>query len=129
MIDALPGLISSYPGAHARVRCFCHIINLVCKSILAQFNSSSPSNRSYSSKKAQKESERDEGEENEDEEDSEADEEEVQDENDERGFERDNTDGWVDERDSMEGAELATLDSSAEPARQTLTKVSRYLVP
>ncbi|KAF7777784.1 hypothetical protein Agabi119p4_3856 [Agaricus bisporus var. burnettii] len=103
MIDTLPGLISSYPGVHAHVR--------------------SPSNQSYSLKKAQKESERDEGEENEDEEDSEADEEEVQDENDEHGFERDNTDGWVDERDSMEGAELVTLDCSAEPARQTLMKI------
>lgn len=39
MIDALVSLIARFPGQRNRVRCFAHIINLVVKIILRQFDS------------------------------------------------------------------------------------------
>ena len=38
MIDALSELIVAFPGAANRTRCFTHILNLVVKVILCQFN-------------------------------------------------------------------------------------------
>lgn len=38
MIDALANLIARFPRQKNRVRCFAHIINLVVKVILCQFN-------------------------------------------------------------------------------------------
>lgn len=39
MIDALVNLINHFPGHKNRVRCFAHIVNLVVKIILRQFDS------------------------------------------------------------------------------------------
>ncbi|KAF7762398.1 hypothetical protein Agabi119p4_8991 [Agaricus bisporus var. burnettii] len=50
---------------------------------------------------------------------------EAQDEENERGLETDNVDGWVDERDIMNGGQLAELDTNVEPARQMLSKVRK----
>ena len=38
MIDALSGLVVAFPGAANRTRCFTHILNLVVKVILGQFD-------------------------------------------------------------------------------------------
>ena len=38
MIDELSGLLESFPGAANRTWCFTHILNLVAKSILKQFD-------------------------------------------------------------------------------------------
>jgi len=38
MIDALAELIVTFPGAVNRTRCFTHILNLVMKAILHQFD-------------------------------------------------------------------------------------------
>ena len=38
MIDELSVLLEKFPGAANRMRCFMHILNLVAKSILKQFN-------------------------------------------------------------------------------------------
>jgi hypothetical protein len=38
MIDALFGLVAAFPGAANRTRCFTHILNLVVKVILGQFD-------------------------------------------------------------------------------------------
>jgi hypothetical protein len=38
MVDELESLLESFPGAANRTRCFTHILNLVAKSILRQFD-------------------------------------------------------------------------------------------
>ena len=38
MIDELATLVDNFPGSTNRTRCFTHIINLVVKSILQQFD-------------------------------------------------------------------------------------------
>ena len=38
MIEELEGLLDDFPGAANQMRCFTHIINLVVKSILHQFD-------------------------------------------------------------------------------------------
>ena len=37
MIEHLPVLVDTFPGAANQIRCFAHILNLVVKSILRQF--------------------------------------------------------------------------------------------
>lgn len=139
MMENLPEFIPNYPGAEARVRCFCHIINLVCKSILSQFNAPSKHNRLFpeGDRDRSRSVERDQSFHRHTDandivarDEIEADELETQDEENERGLETDNVEGWVDERDVMDGGQLAELDTSVEPARQMLSKVNNaYLVP
>ena len=38
MIDVLPTLLTEFPGKKNRMRCFAHILNLVAKIILRQFD-------------------------------------------------------------------------------------------
>ena len=38
MIDELATIVEEFPGAENRTRCFTHILNLVCKCILKQFD-------------------------------------------------------------------------------------------
>jgi hypothetical protein len=45
MIETLTNLISKFPGAANRVRCMAHIVNLVSKIILRQFDASKKTKR------------------------------------------------------------------------------------
>ena len=38
MIDTLPSILYGYPGEASQVWCFCHVLNLVVKSVLVQFD-------------------------------------------------------------------------------------------
>ncbi|KAF8870859.1 hypothetical protein BD779DRAFT_1399992, partial [Infundibulicybe gibba] len=38
MVDGLAELIDAFPGAANRTRCFTHILNLVAKAVLSQFD-------------------------------------------------------------------------------------------
>lgn len=42
MIDELEAMLTDFPGQCARSRCFCHIINLVAKALLRQFEPPKP---------------------------------------------------------------------------------------
>ena len=42
MIDELEEMLAGFPGCGARSRCFCHIINLVAKALLRQFEPPKP---------------------------------------------------------------------------------------
>ena len=42
MIDELEEMLAGFPGRGARSRCFCHIINLVAKALLRQFEPPTP---------------------------------------------------------------------------------------
>ncbi|KAH9910741.1 uncharacterized protein B0H18DRAFT_894583, partial [Fomitopsis serialis] len=42
MIEEMEKMIMGFPGRRARSRCFCHIVNLVAKSLLRQFEPPKP---------------------------------------------------------------------------------------
>ena len=105
MIEHLSTLIESFPGAANQTRCFAHILNLVAKSILCQFN--------VPKKKEGKEDLDDAT--NTLEEESDADEDDVDDEN---GLGRDH--------DGMSEEEMAELEESLTPIQLMLTKVRGF---
>ena len=126
MIEHPAELIDSFPGAANQTRCFAHILNLVAKSVLRQFEAPK-----VKGKKAVDEAVKelatifdelddeaaemgsnevdDHGEGSDDVEDDVVD---------------DNKEGLPDERDELSEAELLTLAESVEPIRLMLTKVT-----
>ena len=120
MVECLEVMIDDFPGASNQTRCFLHILNLVVKSILKQFDLPKKKNASGDDDdqideiidKASKEllqlaGDVDmEGEMmvNDDEDD-------------------DNEEGWIDEREEMTEAELRELSASVAPVKLLLTKV------
>ena len=127
MIEHLSTLIESFPGAANQTRCFTHILNLVAKSILRQFDT------------PKKAADGDSGDfddatdalaalalELEDNEAAADDSDEEGDDDDEMGGEDDNEDGLGDERDGMSDAEVAELEESLVPIRLMLAKASRF---
>jgi hypothetical protein len=114
MIQHLSNLIESFPGAANQTRCFAHILNLVAKSILHQFEGPKVTNDVDKSMDdaAKAVSESDEL----DDEDGD-----VSDDVDD-----DNEDGLPDEREKMTEEALVRLEKSVKPIRLLLTKVSKF---
>ncbi len=120
MIDELATLLNDFPGSTNRTRCFAHILNLVVKSILQQFDVPKVKRQEVVDKateallKLAGDIEEEEWRticdsargENGDE------------------IEDDDVEGWVDERDLMGENELEELDEALRPVRFLLTKVS-----
>jgi hypothetical protein len=120
MIDELATLLDDFPGSTNRTRCFAHILNLVVKSILRQFDVPKVKRQEVVDKateallKLAGDIEEEEWRticdsargENGDE------------------IEDDDVEGWVDERDLMGENELEELDEALRPVRFLLTKVS-----
>ena len=116
MITEIANLLDNFPGPANQTRCFAHILNLVVKSIIKQFDLPKKSKGNASLDEAARELEalarnieleedewaRREG--NAEEED-------------------DNIEGWIDERTLMTDDELNELDTSVKPIRLLLTKV------
>jgi hypothetical protein len=115
MIAELAGILEEFPGANNQTRCFLHVLNLVVKSIIRQFDLP----------KEQADSILDEA-------------------NDElhnlaRNIENeelilqqdgstdDSVEGWVDEREEMTAEEREKLDESVRPLHLMLTKVTFQL--
>lgn len=120
MIDKLAGRLADFAGAPNRARCFTHILNLVVKSIMHQFDVPSTKSdvadeRTHELYKLAGDIEAEELETQNEEEDPPEDE----------GSRPDNDDGWVDERDDMAGEDVDELEESVQPIRFLLTKVSR----
>ena len=118
MIAELANLLDSFPGPANQTRCFTHVLNLVVKSVIQQFDLPKSKGDRILNDAAKEllslagniEFEEDElmgrnGKEDDEEED-------------------DNVEGWIDERMDMTDAELEVLDGSVEPVRLLLTKVS-----
>jgi hypothetical protein len=118
MIAELANLLDDFPGPANQTRCFTHILNLVVKSVIRQFDLPKAKGDKILDDAAKEllslagniEFEEDElarrdGEEGIDGED-------------------DNVEGWIDERTLMSKEELNELDESVEPVRLLLTKVS-----
>jgi len=126
MVEHLATLVESFPGAANQTRCFTHILNLVAKSILRQFDmakktaDASPDLNVASDALASLALEL---------EDSEVpgDDVDEDDNNDDEGGgddgEDDNDEGLRDERDGMSEEDVAELEESIVPVRLMLTKV------
>ena len=116
MIDELAELLDDFPGASNRTRCFTHILNLVTKSIMKQFDlpkaregeALDATTQAIVNLSGDIESE------------------EASMEGDLVNDEEDNDDGegLKDIRDEMSAEELAALDESLQPVRLVLVKVS-----
>jgi len=114
MIEEFEHLLNDFPGAANQTRCFAHIINLVVKSILRQFDvPKSKANEALddASKALLDIAEGIEHEEAETQAGG-SDDEMV-----------DNVEGWIDERELMDEEEKQALDASVMPVRLVLTKV------
>jgi len=125
MIEHLATLVENFPGAANQTRCFAHILNLVAKSILRQFDMAKRTvdnpmddpmdfNDATTALAALAQELEDPAK------DDDADEEEADDEMDSD----DNDDEPGDERDGMSEAEVDELEKSLIPIRLMLTKVS-----
>jgi hypothetical protein len=115
MITELANLLDDFPGPANQTRCFTHVLNLVVKSIIRQFDLPKSKGNVISDEATkelltlagniefeEEELARSEGEEAED----------------------DNVEGWIDERTLMTEDELEELEESVEPLRLLLTKAS-----
>jgi hypothetical protein len=117
MIAELANLLDDFPGPANQTRCFTHILNLVVKSVIRQFDlpkSKGDKILDDAAKELLSLAGNIEFEEDElarrDEKEGDVDED-------------DNVEGWIDERTLMTDAELEELDESVEPVRLLLTKV------
>jgi hypothetical protein len=114
MIEELADLLDDFPGAANQTHCFLHILNLVVKSIIKQFDLPKAQadgiiNEATKELLAlagdidlEEEQTRDDGKDDDD---------------------NDDEEGWVDERQSMAEWEKDKLDESVQPVRLLLTKV------
>jgi hypothetical protein len=102
MIEELANLLDDFPGPANQTRCFTHVLNLVVKSIIRQFDSPNSKNKHEATNEMLSNIEFD----------------------GDGDCEDDNVEGWVDERELMTEEELEELDESVEPLRLLLMKVS-----
>lgn len=117
MIEELALMLDAFPGPENQTRCFTHVLNLVVKTIIKQFDL--PKARACQIlDEATAELLKLAG-------DIET-EEEIALTNGEDGEEGedDNVEGWVDEREMMDMGELEELEASVQPVRLLLTKVT-----
>ena len=117
MIDELAGLIKSFPGDANHTRCFNHILSLVAKSIIRQFDLLKAEADEALSVVEKELFDIAEGIDLEEESMAAADQGVDDEEN------NDNIDGWVDERKTMSREERIKLDQSVLPVRLVLVKV------
>jgi hypothetical protein len=118
MITELANLINDFPGPANQTRCFTHVLNLVVKSIMRQFdlpNSTGKSDEMLNDGTKELLSlagniELEEDELSKDGEDGDA-------------GEDDSVEGWIDERTLMDEDDLNELEESVEPVQVLLTKV------
>jgi hypothetical protein len=129
MIDHLATLIDTFPGAANQTRCFTHILNLVAKSVLRQFEVPKTKARDDCDNAAKELAATfDELEDAEDDDEVFNDSADGGDSVDSDENEDDDDDGLVDERDEMSEDECGRLKRSVKPIRVVLTKVSNYII-
>jgi hypothetical protein len=124
MIQELANLINDFPGPANQTRCFLHILNLVVKSIIRQFDL--PTSKKTSDDDSVEDDSLDEASKELLKLAIEIDREEEMsacrgDEGD--ATEDDDDEGWVDEHEEMTEEELLELGKSVQPVRLLLTKV------
>jgi len=114
MIEELKYLLDDFPGSANRCRCFTHILNLVVKSIMKEFDLPPSKKDSIANTELFNLAEDIEKEEVAT----------IQDLEDEDDAVNDNVEGWVDERLDMSEEDLEELDEAVKPVRFLLTKVN-----
>jgi hypothetical protein len=126
MVEELATLLDDFPGPANQTRCFLHILNLVVKSIIRQFDL--PKSKKTS--------------EDEDEDNPTLDvaaellklaadidlEEQITVSTGDDEVADDNVEGWVDEHEDMTDVELKELAASVQPVRLLLTKVTSLII-
>jgi hypothetical protein len=120
MIEKLGARLVDFPGASNCARCFTHILNLVVKSVMHQFDlhtakSDAKDERSHElfalageidAKELETQDDKD------------------QEDSDEEVPPQDNDEGWIDERDDMSQEDVDELEDNVRPVCFLLTKVS-----
>ena len=131
MIEHLATLIENFPGAANQTRCFMHILNLIAKSVLWQFEAPKSKGGNVLDDAARELAAVFDDLDDLDDDDvalnsggDEDDEEGTNDVGDD--VVDDDEDGLPDERDGMSEEELASLEKSVKPVRLVLTKVSQF---
>lgn len=124
MIDKLASRLVEFPGAPNRARCFTHILNLVVKSIMHQFDVPSTS-RPLDAEEDDTSCELFDlaGDFELEELETQAEQDDPQDGSEEGPF-HDNDEGWIDERADMTEEDINELEENVQPIRFLLTKVS-----
>ena len=120
MIERLAELIDNFPGTTNQTRCFTHILNLVAKSVLRQFEA--PKAKGINSINDTMKELAAVSDELEDERDDVAVDKEGDEDGDNEG-DNDDDDGLPEEREGMSQEQLAELEASVQPIRLVLTKV------
>jgi len=119
MIDELGSILDAFPGAANQTRCFLHIINLVAKSVLRQFEPPKARDKDLLSEGAKElaalAEDLEESLDDHNGEDNDLDE-----------LEDDNEGGEQDEREGMSEEEIAELEECVQPVRLVLAKASRF---
>jgi hypothetical protein len=119
MIDELGSILDAFPGAANQTRCFLHIINLVAKSILHQFEPPKSRDKDLLSEGAKElaalAKDLEESVDDHKGEDDDSDE-----------LEDDNVDGEKDEHEGMTDDEIAQLGEYVQPVRLVLAKASLF---
>ena len=131
MIEHLATLIDTFPGAANQTRCFTHILNLVAKSVLRQFEAPKAKGGKVLDDAARElATVFDELEDDNNDDDkvsnSGANEDSGEGNDEDDDVVDDDEDGLPDERDGMSAEELASLEASVKPIRVMLTKVSPF---
>ena len=106
MIDHLAEILIEFPGSANRTRCFTHILNLVAKCIMKQFDSPKTRASDYESALEGLADDLENGDEDEDNEN-----------------EKDDNEDIIGGRKGMEEEEIQALEESVEPVKQVLLKV------
>ena len=124
MIDKLAGQLVDFPGAPNRTRCFTHILNLVVKSVMCQFNLPSKWKRLHAGTDDSTRNLLDlAGDIEVEDMETAAEQEDLQDES--EGYPYENDDRPFDERGEMIMAEIEVLEERVWPVTVVLTKVSK----
>ena len=138
MVKELSHKLSSFDGEASRVQCFAHIINIVAKSVISQFDTPKKKERLSGNRASKDNIATADGENDTDLQELLAEisdlagdhEEDELDELDEVAPEdREQDDGWIDERRNMLSEELKALERDVLPARQMLVKVCILVGP
>ena len=124
MIDHLATLVDTFPGAANQTRCFTHILNLIAKSVLCQFEAPKVKGDDVLDDAAKELAAIFDELEDDDDDDGASKTNSAGDDSGESDEHEDNDDdGLVDKRGGMLEEELASLEESVKPIRLVLTKV------
>jgi hypothetical protein len=123
MIEELEELVAAFPGEPGRTRCFAHILNLIAKSIIKQFDVPKAKKGEVMDdalkelitlagnieleERLTREGETDDDDDN---------------------IEDDNEEGWIDERENMSREDQDKLNEDVQPVRLVLVKVRALLI-